>query len=98
MGYPHFSYFTCLIGRAGWLPKKNEPEVCDDCLMGLTWEGRCATKGGGALSRGVVGKPNILVSSLVGENLLVGYCCRLIGGSTPPLPSGTPLNSLSPAV
>ena len=75
-------------------PKKKD--VCEVCLlMGLMTEGRWGTRGGGILSPGVVAiRPNILLSSVVGESLVEGRGL-LIAGSSPPLPSGTPLK-LSP--
>ncbi len=89
-----YAKLTCLTGRPGvtGFPKKND--VCDVCLlMGLMSEGRCGTKGGGIWSPGLVAaRPSILLSSVVGERAGRGL---LMAGSSPPLPSGTPLK-LSP--
>lgn len=74
------------MGRVVELPKKKEADVEDVCLfIGPSWDGR---KGGGAFE----GEANPLFSSATGEKPLPGIG-RLIVGKTPPLPSGTPLNS-----
>ena len=75
------------------LPKKKAVFDDEDCrLRELSCDGLCGTRGGGALLLGEVGYPSILLSSVTGEKPLPGNG-RLIVGRTPPLPSGTPLNS-----
>lgn len=85
---------TCLIGRVAGLPKKKD--VDEPCLLKGLRAGRWGTSGGGTLSAGVVAKPKILRSSVVGEKPAPAKGCFIVG-KTPPLPSGTPLSSLSPA-